>query len=179
MITKEQLDLIPDEKIAELIAIAISIEESFGSNALIDEIKELIKPKKKIIDLSVLVGSDIDCDFSDSLKYWYCSKLKDIDVDNDFTFIDHHKTYWRYCRPRMDHWMGAQDKTEDGGFKKCPIPQGFKIQVFDMVGIRVYSPVAYNDGWVTCRNEQGQEFTIDWSVIAEVKILGLADGYRY
>ena len=45
-----------------------------------------LKPEKKIIDLSKMVGSDILCEFSNSGNQWSINKLTEIDEDQGYYY---------------------------------------------------------------------------------------------
>ena len=119
-----------------------------------------IKPTKKVIDLSVLIESGIDCEFSLDNRFWYVDKLSQI-LREGYSG----KVYaeWKYCRPRMNHihaWQGGE----------CPLPEGFKVKVW------------YRDG-STGDAGDADKLKLRWSCesvnsdIIAFEVLGLADGY--
>jgi hypothetical protein len=76
-------------------------------------------PPKRVIDLTVLIESGIDCEVSDSGTSWAIIKL--VHVDDEYYRTS--GSSWNKCRPRMNHvhaWMGG----------KCPLPEGFLIKLY-------------------------------------------------
>jgi len=118
-----------------------------------------IKPTKKVIDLSVLVESGIDCEFSDGCF----DHLKDVSVLTYIKTTDDVDLSYNKCRPRMNHihaWQGGE----------CPLPEGFKVKVW------------YRDG-STGDAGDADKLKLRWSCesvnsdIIQFEVLGLADGY--
>ena len=129
-----------------------------------------IKPKKKVIDLSVLIDSNIDCEFTDDLDFYlpvkriyrpnikrYCRLIEGLrkeDGTANFFKCEFYK-FWPYCRPRMNHihaWMGG----------KCPI-EGFVVRAwFD------------KEDFVTVNTSSK---SINWSNIMYVEFLEVEHGY--
>jgi hypothetical protein len=120
-----------------------------------------IKPAKKIIDLSVLIESGIDCElWDDSAARTNIGKLTIITDCPTYpyeTTSSSDEVYSR-CRPRHDHihaWQG-------GG---CPLPEGFRVKVWFRSG---------GDAIVTTPSR------LYWGSNSETmafEVLGLADGY--
>jgi hypothetical protein len=124
-----------------------------------------IKPAKKVIDLSMLVGSGIDCEFSDSD---FSSK-----VVGSLERITGERLYkesgtissWNKCRvrqsPNVHFWKGDC---------KCPIPDGLKIKAWYLIkGGGASSIITYDyfaEGF-------------SWSEVIAFEVLGVADGYGY
>jgi len=121
------------------------------------------KPEMKVIDLSVLIESKIDCEFTG-----YTFEGADIDrlhsIRVGLYTREGHVSGGSYgkVRPRMNHvhfWGGG----------KCPLPEGFEVRVW------------HSDGDTT----QGPARDFDWSRnpntiwITGFEILGLVDGYCY
>jgi hypothetical protein len=126
------------------------------------------KPTKKVIDLTVLVDSQIDCEFSDRVsdKEVYIGKLFCIfnstapyKSDNGYGHIG---TYIQ-CQPRMNHihaWQGGE----------CPLPEGFRVKVWWRSGEEGDAGDAFHLD-LRWSNEKRQ------SDIIQFEVLGLADGY--
>ena len=84
-----------------------------------------IKPTKKVIDLSVLIDSQIDCEFYDELDFdeeqLRIGFLTSIDCSG-YPYSLGCDGYF-FCRPRMNHihaWQGGE----------CPLPEGFRVKVW-------------------------------------------------
>lgn len=120
-----------------------------------------IKPKLKPVDLSVLIESGIDCEFSShEFRDPSIGKLSGV-------AITHYQRYrsngpvsgYDHCRPRMNHihaWQGGE----------CPVPEGLIIGIYSTFGgIRAEQQVVV-----------GQN-SIDWHSVVAFEVLGLADGY--
>ena len=84
-----------------------------------------IKPTKKVIDLSVLIKSGIDCEFSAmggacfNRKLIYIAPFK----RSVGRYQDDHNCFHERCQPRINHkhaWQGGE----------CPLPEGFMVKVW-------------------------------------------------
>lgn len=128
-----------------------------------------IETKPQVIDLSVLIESGIDCEFADDLddpvEIGKISEIKDAEFAYLTTKCESVVREWKYCRPRMNYWH------HNTGFDKCPIPEGFKVDVRFANGILVTNMDEYKKH--------------RWSIhdfgpgdIIGFKIIGVADGYR-
>ena len=130
-----------------------------------------IKPTQKVIDLSVLIGSRIDCEFTDNCwqAHSYIDILTDIECNavHPYTTDDVDISYNK-CRPRMNHihaWQGDE----------CPLPEGFMVKVWYRNGISSMCNhikdhnKATNLRWSTCASFKEE--------IIAFEVLGLADGY--
>ena len=118
------------------------------------------KPKKKIIDLSKVVGRDVDCEFTDiGLTDWYVFELKAI-TNGDFIYETVNGSY-AVCRIRQDKWMYHCYQ------KHQPIPDGLAIQIIDNDNISLK--------FVLERNSHD----VDWPEVTAYRVLGVAEGYRY
>ena len=123
------------------------------------------KPAKKVIDLSVLIESQIDCEFSDDFSSHitigplllignYCEYPYITDRSSDRV---HGK-----CRPRMNHihaWQGGE----------CPLPEGFMV----MPHYRKPLKIRVN---VMAADLQWGNWGVDHDIIA-FEVLRVADGY--
>jgi hypothetical protein len=120
----------------------------------------LMKPTKKVIDMSALING-IDFEFSDDdgvdSRF---GKLIGIKEDGTFRSED---WVWDRCRPRMNHihaWQGGD----------CPLPEGFRVKVW------------YRDG-STGDAGDADKLKLRWSCevvnsdVIQFEVLGLADGY--
>jgi hypothetical protein len=80
-----------------------------------------IKPSEKVIDLSVLIESGIDCEFSLDGETWCVDILAIVLNNGRYSGVEYSE--WNYCRPRMNHihaWQGGE----------CPLPEGFIVKVW-------------------------------------------------
>jgi hypothetical protein len=119
-----------------------------------------IKPTKKVIDLSVLIESGIDCEFSDDGIESRIGKLLSIKEDGTFISED---WVWSSCRPRMNHihaWQGGD----------CPLPEGFEVKVWLRGGLVEERVSVAELQW-------SHPITDINSGIIYFEVLGLADGY--
>jgi hypothetical protein len=121
------------------------------------------KPTKKVIDLSVLIDSQIDCEFRQTPEDWVIGKLSGIHSNGTFNAID---WPWDECQPRMNHihaWQGGE----------CPLPEGFIVKVWWRSGGEGDAGDAGDAFYLALRwsNEKRQ------SDIIQFEVLGLADGY--
>lgn len=125
-----------------------------------------IKPELIPVDLSVILGIGIDCEFSNGNGKWNISLLADIVTDVTCTTLGYVPSSSRgqvfgKCRPRMDHWHSWQ-----GG--ECPLPDGL---VFELI---------LRDGTF---GPGGPASTLTWehhdesTDIIAFRIVGLSDGF--
>tara|TARA_R110000822_G_scaffold162707_2_gene303064 strand:- start:490 stop:1017 length:528 start_codon:yes stop_codon:yes gene_type:complete len=114
-----------------------------------------IKPAKKVIDLSVLIESGIDCEFRQGGD-WFIDKLKGIDYSDLYPYISTLK--WKYCRPRMNHKHTWKDV-------ECPLPEGFEVRVWFRGG-----------GHTVITTGSGNYWRISVATMC-FEVLGVADGY--
>ena len=125
-----------------------------------------IKPTKKVIDLTVLIESGIDCEFSDDfsshltigtlLRITDCASYP-YETDNSKDEVHGE------CRPRMNHihaWQGGE----------CPLPEGFRVKFWWRSGEEGDVGDAFYLG-LRWSNEKRE------SDIIQFEVLGLADGY--
>lgn len=87
---------------------------------------ELI-PTKKPVDLSVLIDSSIDCEFSDNeFLYDNFGVLAALTEGNTCPYHKRNAIAYKYCRPRLNRvhaWMPTEDSV-------CPLPEGFIVRVY-------------------------------------------------
>jgi hypothetical protein len=99
-----------------------------------------LKPAKKIIDLSVLIESGIDCEFKDlDADSWVIGKLHDLPADHDGFFKfwkrqDNTGCWYDKCRPRMNHIhaIDVEDDEEAGNIVENLTTAGFLLR-FDTI----------------------------------------------
>lgn len=118
-----------------------------------------IEPAEKVIDLSGIVGSGIDVEFSNTGENW--------GVHPNVNKIADYRLHFKYSRvrqtPHIHFWDG-------GG--KCPLPEGLKVNLIFRHGDNLRLPaIDYMSARWT------HEFTIDDIIAFEV--LGVAEGWRY
>ena len=114
-----------------------------------------IKPTKKVIDLSVLIESGIDCEFSDSGdKNWHINKVAE-GIYQGSLYSTELGEYFEQCKPRMNHkhaWQSGE----------CPI-EGFVARAW-------YD----KEDFLTVHTSFN---SIDWSKIMYVEFLEVEHGY--
>jgi hypothetical protein len=83
------------------------------------------KPANKVIDLSVLIDSQIDCEFSDDGDVWATSNLSWLVRSGDY--VDKAQHAWKYCKPRMNHIhaIDVEDFEEAGNIREKLAAAGF------------------------------------------------------
>jgi len=113
-----------------------------------------LKPKKKIIDLSMMVGSDIDMEVSYTNDFSRAEIIK----------YNIHTAQNANFRIRQDHWHSWQ-----GG--DSPLPEGLDIRLLSRNGD---DTKASNSKYINFRWEHG--FIDD---IIAFKVIGTADNARY
>ena len=118
-----------------------------------------IKPTKKVIDLSVLIESGIDCEFSDSGddKNWHINKVAE-GIYQDSLYGTELGEYFEQCQPRMNH----KHAWPEG---ECPLPEGFEVKVWFRSG-----------GHTVVTTRSGNYWGINGDTMC-FEVLGLADGY--
>ena len=122
------------------------------------------KTKKKVIDLSVLIESGIDCEFSDDDRFDLAMKCSLVEALRNGNFECELGTLWNYCRPRMNHkhaWQGGA----------CPLPEGFRVKVWWRDGSESTKSIASGNGLYWGNNNHGSDI-IYFEVLEK-----LADGY--
>jgi len=131
------------------------------------------KPTKRIIDLSLLVGSDIDMEFcyGKDFSKWNVGKLIKILTGLRYSTATTDLQPSKICIIREKHWISWQ-----GG--ECPLPEGLIIEIQtrksseSSVKITDYRSDVWGWYWnaPTCDNRGD---------IIAFKITGVADGWRY
>ena len=135
-----------------------------------------IKPTKKVIDLSVLIESGIDCEFKDKgAKNWHVGKACK-GLYQESLYGTKSGDFFEQCKPRMNHihaWRGGE----------CPLPEGFEVLVVrrdeSQSGVMNVESVNWNhvdrrprhicEG-MSVSNSGGAD-------IMAFEVLGVADGY--
>jgi len=131
-----------------------------------------IKPTKKVIDLSVLIDSQIDCEFKDDISeritIGKLQSVYDWYISDEYPYKTGNSRADGYgqCQPRRNHkhaWQGGE----------CPLPEGFEVKVWYRDDSRctdtlMNSGVYKKTGWV--HKIYGRD-------IIAFEVLGLADGY--
>tara|TARA_B110000091_G_C13726464_1_gene437071 strand:+ start:108 stop:680 length:573 start_codon:yes stop_codon:yes gene_type:complete len=126
-----------------------------------------IKSTKKVIDLSVLIESEVLCVFFDqSTPSSATGKLKNIRGSAAYVSNNRDSSGMpvssRACKPLMNHkhaWQGGE----------CPLPEGFKVQVC-MRSNSVIGDMCSHFNWKWSYKAAGSD-------IIQFEVLGLADGY--
>jgi len=123
------------------------------------------KPVKKIIDLSCVVDSDIDCEFDNTNTFDKNSgigNLTDVDLNSEFAYLHNNNWWYVNCRIRQDKWMywGGGD---------CPLPEGFIVvlEFNDKTTLKVDNYTSLN--WSRSKN----------NCIRAFKVIGVAENARY
>ena len=126
------------------------------------------KTAKKVIDLSVLVESGIDCEFSDNSSWEVTTigKLYSLDTSNFLPYVLGSKQVSFKCvRPRMNHKHAWQDG-------ECPLPAGF------IVRLTKWSVHLPNIRWIEITSEEWiNSSSHQHTTVQAFEVLGLADGY--
>jgi len=83
------------------------------------------KPKKQIIDLNMMIDSDIDMEFftRNPEEDLYISKLVKIENGVYFSTMPSHVKWLHCCRIRENHWHVWRGNND------CPIPAGLKGEI--------------------------------------------------
>tara|TARA_R110002074_G_scaffold56936_1_gene140229 strand:+ start:76 stop:633 length:558 start_codon:yes stop_codon:yes gene_type:complete len=125
-----------------------------------------IKPTQKVIDLSVLIDSQIDCEFKDDIsERTTIGKLLEITNGDYYPYTTGNSAdkYYGQCQPRIYHkhaWLGGE----------CPLPEGFMVKVtFRNAKLAIGDEVVADELY-------WRRMGSDLDIIA-FEVLGLADGY--
>jgi len=123
-----------------------------------------IKPERKVVDLSVLIESKIDCEFTG-----HTFEGADIDRLHRITRVGLYIREGRVSggsygkvRPRMRHahcWLGGE----------CPLPKGVRVSVL----------YANGESIADCASRFDWSRNKDTRLIVGFIVLGLVDGYCY
>ena len=129
------------------------------------------KPKQKTIKLDEMVGSDIDCEFSNMATPFkdrhdiYIGQLTGFDtsIKNKKFYIKDNVSKHYKCRIRQDHrhhWNGGD----------CPLPEGLDVEIEFRESGREPTDNYRNLRW----SHTGGV----WDIIA-FKVLGTAENFKY
>ena len=132
-----------------------------------------VRPTKKVIALSVLIQSGIDCEFKDlDNDSWVVGKLTSLSTNaaGCFRYYKQQDTsgcWYAKSRPRMKHthaWRGGP----------CPVPEGFKVKLHIRGGDAQYHTIQRGEKspvgvYWTCPAGAGS--------IESFEVIGVADGY--
>ncbi len=116
-------------------AVDIAVDYSLSPNYV------RIRPKLKAVDMSVLVGSGVDCGFSDELHKNALVRVGLFSGSNreDFPFRDNSGVDWKYCKPRMNYWFSYNNFTNVRDLLGNLRDAGFSVQTdvgcFKIVGL--------------------------------------------
>ena len=140
-----------------------------------------IKPKNKVIDMSVLIKSGIDCEFDNRSNNRNIDKLKEITpagrVNRVGTpyYINDKGVYWERCAPRSNHvhaWQGGE----------CPVPEGFEVKMWLRSGKQVNHVIRDRE---TFHHNAYSPEGVYWGLnhgpasIVAFEVVGVADGYVF
>lgn len=123
---------------------------------------EEVKPAKGVIDLSRVIASGIDCEFSDKPVWTNAIIGRLVRRVSGEGYACDANLVWSHCRVRQFphvHFWG-------GGYKR-PLPEGLVVRVI----FREYG--LHHKTIIT-----GQE-PFKWQCVVGFKVLGVADGWRY
>jgi len=158
LIKDYELQLIKYNTPAVLTATAINLaREIFGD-----------EPTLKPVDLSVLIKSSIDCEFSTHKDFptiqIMINKLESFSPETRYV---HNGWNAPFCRPRMTPFIHASPN----GFDSCPLPDGLEVIVWwDLELLRTSSTSEE-----TPISRPGLSNL--WKNIIAFEVLGLADGF--
>ena len=129
-----------------------------------------IKPEEIAVDMSVLVKSGVDCEFSDYPSFVLSSIGKLISINTDlhctYPFTGAQGSTFKYAKPRMNHlhaWTGGE----------CPLPKGVLVAAL----LRDNNPVLAHPCQALEWGDVGQGR--DPSDIIGFRVTGLEAGYVY
>lgn len=134
------------------------------------------RPKKKVIDMSVLIKSGIDCEFSDysDFRSVDVGVMLDISADGDYFVCKENLKTYRFSRPRMDH-----PHAWDGRMDNCPILDGFEVEVhFRLLEPEVFTTPLRDEFSGNWNHKFRSEGCPEFDVI-NFKILRKLDDYIY
>ena len=123
------------------------------------------KTAKKVIDLSVLIDSQIDCEFKDKgAKNWHVSKACK-GLYQESLYGTESGDFFEQCQPRMNHihaWQGGE----------CPLPEGFIVRLTKWsVHVPHISHIELTTKqWISSKANEH-------TTIQAFEVLGVADGY--
>jgi len=121
----------------------------------------VMPPVLKVIDLTPLIESGLDCEFWNDKAEKFIGKLLN-NGSEDGHASDVAEEFFDHCQPRMAPYVHYW-----GGGDACPVPEGFVIQV------------EWYDTLMHGFNENGfpNYSVFNWAEIVAFRILRVADGY--
>jgi hypothetical protein len=120
------------------------------------------KPKFKTIDLSIMVGSDIDMEFGGNEFNWISQLVK---IDKGYYSKHSGAGWYDNCRIRQNHWHSWQ-----GG--ECPLPEGLFLDVITRNSVKARRVKLYNTSQYWFHSQSATD-------IIAFKVIGTVDGYTY
>jgi hypothetical protein len=122
-----------------------------------------IVPKPKSIDLSVLMASGIDCEFSFKCnpEQKRIGKMTDISPARPDSYKKDNDVFYHYCRPRMNHihfWGGGE----------CPLPDGLEVELTFRDGSELQRCLSVVADW---------DHKFEGKDIVGFEVIGLEEGY--
>jgi hypothetical protein len=133
-------------------------------NVFSDPKKWKLEEFPKPVDLSVLIETGIDCEFSSQLfienGVFPIGKLKKIKNKSLMEYVSNQNIIWNHCRPRMHEWLVHQGEV-------CPLPEGFLVTTFTRSNYMLSNKKATTLAWGRDSNDD----------IIQFKVEGLAEGY--
>jgi len=127
------------------------------------------KPKIQKIDMSILIGSDIDCEFMcEETNYVIVGNLIETPTSEFSYYTSKTSGVYDKCKVRENHWHYW------GGNWYCPLPKGLNIELRTRNG--------------SIKNEKDYSSMSDWihrkwvqydDDIIGFKVLGVAEGWEY
>jgi len=128
-----------------------------------------IKPALKVIDMSVMIGTGLDCEFWDAFIHLNCmGRLTHKSKEAYRPYCLNGGTDYAHCQPRMTpyihFWSG-------GG--TCPVPEGFDVRLH----IRKGHNIKYRHGHHAWESKARISDISDISDIIGIEFIGIKDGY--
>ena len=90
-------------------------------------INPITKPKP--VDMSVLIGSGIDCIFGDAEDYTVTCTLRQVKDQHGGQMYRSQLDWYIHCNPRMDYWFSAQNFTSVGELIASLDKAGFDLSI--------------------------------------------------
>lgn len=91
------------------------------------EIAKKLEPELKPVDMSVLMGSGIDCVFS-NFNNFRAQRIGSLTgISSDFYYCGVREKGYEYCKPRMNYWFSAENFEDVDGLMKSLAAAGFSV----------------------------------------------------
>jgi len=115
-----------------------------GPNRLSDKVLWRVKPKRKIIDMSCMIGSNYDIEWSNGNHWSMSGNGKLINGDRNPLYIK--------CRVRQKHIHFYKKHTLQGNkaflSEELGLPKGLQIEVYDQIGyLTGFEVLGCLEGW--------------------------------